>query len=207
MQSFFEFNEVNWIQINWTKYSFEIQILALDFKSVLDLKLLNWIWIHPFQQSKFKYLFLYSFSYSSPETFFGPSAQSISYSFSPFILAAPAQLASRPSLAFLAQQTQCCSSSSSGHRWRCRRQPQRRATPPLRHPATASTPAQVPPEPAPSPPITGTTDFFHYILKLKLWMHWSSTLPWELINIFIEFVSLGDSSRRMFDDGAGIRKY
>jgi hypothetical protein len=31
--------------------------------------------------------------------------------------------------------------------------------------------------------------------------------PWELVNIFVEFVSLGDPSRRMFDDGAGMHKY
>jgi hypothetical protein len=31
---------------------------------------------------------------------------------------------------------------------------------------------------------------------------WDS--PWELVNMFIEFVSLGDPSRRMFDDGVGI---
>jgi hypothetical protein len=32
-------------------------------------------------------------------------------------------------------------------------------------------------------------------------------LPWELVNMFIEFVSLGDLSRRMFDDGAGMHEY
>jgi hypothetical protein len=31
--------------------------------------------------------------------------------------------------------------------------------------------------------------------------------PWELVNMFIEFVSLGDPSRRMFDDGAGMHEY
>jgi hypothetical protein len=34
----FEFNEVNWNQIHWTKYSLEIQILAMDFKNILGLK-------------------------------------------------------------------------------------------------------------------------------------------------------------------------
>jgi hypothetical protein len=29
-------------------------------------------------------------------------------------------------------------------------------------------------------------------------------LPWELVNMLIEFVSLGDPSRRMFDDGVGM---
>jgi hypothetical protein len=37
-KSSFEFNEVNWIQIHWTKYSFKIQILALEFKNILGLK-------------------------------------------------------------------------------------------------------------------------------------------------------------------------
>jgi hypothetical protein len=51
-KSSFEFNEVNWIQIYWTKYSFEIQILALDFKNVLGLK--SFIWIRILQSnSKF----------------------------------------------------------------------------------------------------------------------------------------------------------
>jgi hypothetical protein len=31
--------------------------------------------------------------------------------------------------------------------------------------------------------------------------------PWELVNMFIEFVSLGDPSRRMFNDGAGMHEY
>jgi hypothetical protein len=31
--------------------------------------------------------------------------------------------------------------------------------------------------------------------------------PWELVNMFVEFVCLGDSSRRMFDDGAGMHEY
>jgi hypothetical protein len=31
--------------------------------------------------------------------------------------------------------------------------------------------------------------------------------PRELVNMFVEFVSLGDPSRRMFDDGAGIHEY
>jgi hypothetical protein len=54
-KSSFEFNEVNWIQIRWTKYSFEIQILALDFKNILGLKSLIWIWIL-WPNSKFSYL-------------------------------------------------------------------------------------------------------------------------------------------------------
>jgi hypothetical protein len=32
-------------------------------------------------------------------------------------------------------------------------------------------------------------------------------LTMELVNIFVEFVSLGDPSRRMFDDGAGMHEY
>jgi hypothetical protein len=32
-------------------------------------------------------------------------------------------------------------------------------------------------------------------------------LPWELVNMFIEFVSLGDPSRSMFDDGVGMHEY
>jgi hypothetical protein len=48
----FEFNKVNWIQIHWTKSSFEIQILVLEFKNVLGLKSLIWIWILQ-QNSKF----------------------------------------------------------------------------------------------------------------------------------------------------------
>jgi hypothetical protein len=32
-------------------------------------------------------------------------------------------------------------------------------------------------------------------------------LSWELVNMFIEFVSLGDPSSRMFDDGAGMHEY
>jgi hypothetical protein len=28
-----------------------------------------------------------------------------------------------------------------------------------------------------------------------------------LVNIFVEFVRLGDPSRRMFDDGAGMHEY
>jgi hypothetical protein len=30
---------------------------------------------------------------------------------------------------------------------------------------------------------------------------------WELVNMFINFVSLGDPSRRMFDDGVGMHVY
>jgi hypothetical protein len=32
-------------------------------------------------------------------------------------------------------------------------------------------------------------------------------LTMELVNIFVEFVSLGDPSRRMFDDGVGMHEY
>jgi hypothetical protein len=32
------------------------------------------------------------------------------------------------------------------------------------------------------------------------------SLP-SLVNVFVEFVSLGDPSRRMFDDGAGMHEY
>jgi hypothetical protein len=32
-------------------------------------------------------------------------------------------------------------------------------------------------------------------------------LTWKLVNILIEFVSLGGPSRRMFDDGAGMHEY
>jgi hypothetical protein len=32
-------------------------------------------------------------------------------------------------------------------------------------------------------------------------------LTWGFVNMFIEFVSLGDPSRRMFDDGAGMHEY
>ncbi len=32
-------------------------------------------------------------------------------------------------------------------------------------------------------------------------------LTMELVNIFVEFVSLGDPSRRMFDDGAEMHEY
>jgi hypothetical protein len=42
--SSFEFNEVNWLQICWTKYSFENSNLAMGFKKVLGLKSLIWIW-------------------------------------------------------------------------------------------------------------------------------------------------------------------
>jgi hypothetical protein len=35
----------------------------------------------------------------------------------------------------------------------------------------------------------------------------SPGLTMELVNMFIEFVSLGDPSRRMFDDGAGMHEY
>jgi hypothetical protein len=45
LKSYFEFNEVIWSQIHWTKYSLKIQILALDFKNVISLKSLIWIWI------------------------------------------------------------------------------------------------------------------------------------------------------------------
>jgi hypothetical protein len=31
--------------------------------------------------------------------------------------------------------------------------------------------------------------------------------PWELVDIFVEYVSLGDLSRRMFDDGVGMHEY
>jgi hypothetical protein len=31
--------------------------------------------------------------------------------------------------------------------------------------------------------------------------------PWELVNMFVEFVSIGDPSRRMFDDCAGMHEY
>jgi hypothetical protein len=35
----------------------------------------------------------------------------------------------------------------------------------------------------------------------------SLRLTMELVDIFVEFVSLGDPSRRMFDDGAGKHEY
>jgi hypothetical protein len=31
--------------------------------------------------------------------------------------------------------------------------------------------------------------------------------PWELVNKFIEFVSLGNPRRRIFDHGAGMHEY
>jgi hypothetical protein len=40
------------------------------------------------------------------------------------------------------------------------------------------------------------------MLSLQVWGE-----PWELVNMFIKFVSLGDPSRRMFDDGTGMHKY
>jgi hypothetical protein len=41
-KSSFEFNEVNWIQIHWTKFYFEIEIPALVSKSDLNLILIQY---------------------------------------------------------------------------------------------------------------------------------------------------------------------
>jgi hypothetical protein len=45
-------------------------------------------------------------------------------------------------------------------------------------------------------------DSFTSYLVCQVWGE-----PWELVNMFIEFVSLGHPSRRMFDDGAVMHEY
>jgi hypothetical protein len=47
-----------------------------------------------------------------------------------------------------------------------------------------------------------TLESFTSCLACQVWGE-----PRELVNIFVEFVSPGDPSRRMFDDGAGIHEY